>query len=136
MREIKFDAFIQIKKPTNDEQEFEHLPFSELLHEEFILFKDGILTTDEEDEHHKTIIRQYTGRKDKNGVEVYHKDIVVDDLSRHFWIEWNTAEGKWFLQPLYQHDGNTFYSNILQDISNLKFTKVIGNIYENKELLG
>ncbi len=77
-------------------------------------------------------IGQYTGLHDKNGKEIYEGDIVKALIS-----------GRWFVgKVIYEHSGFTI------DVMNNKelefgrrgiiehWTEVIGNIYENPELLG
>ena len=78
------------------------------------------------------ILMQYTGLHDKNGKEIYEGDIVKALIS-----------GRWFVgKVIYEHSGFTI------DVMNNKelefgrrgiiehWTEVIGNIYDNPELLG
>ena len=73
--------------------------------------------------------QQYTGLKDKNGKEGYHKDIVDFKHTRStgYWIvEWNDSEAKYVLR-------SEMYGEI--PLRKIKEAVIIGNIYENKEPL-
>jgi uncharacterized phage protein (TIGR01671 family) len=72
----------------------------------------------------EAVLMQYTGLKDKNGVEVYEGDILSGD----FIVVWRDAG--FHLQAQGVFDGNL----IIPFGDRMKF-EVIGNIYENKELL-
>lgn len=83
------------------------------------------------DDAHKVIpytdspIMQYTGLKDKNGKEIYEGDI----LHLEFYLDWIV---KWHEAGFHIHILNnpeTYYSLVPSN------REVIGNIYENPELL-
>ena len=65
----------------------------------------------------RIIIMQYTGLKDKNGVEIYEGDIFR--FYSPIWSRYVTAEIKWMFDPT------------MLDCED----EVIGNIYENPELI-
>lgn len=81
-------------------------------------------------------ISQYTGLKDKNGKEIYEGDIIKYSSQR-----WD-AKTKVFVSPLINKEVVTDMVEWLQDygysteeLGMYKEIEVIGNIYENKELL-
>ena len=97
------------------------------------------------DNGRKTIPFQYTGLKDKNGKEIYERDVVrcfyetwdfrtdrrEPELLDRAWIngityvEWNDCGG-WY--PFVDNDDGMPYPDT-------ELSEVIGNIYENPELL-
>ena len=80
------------------------------------------------------ILMQSTGLKDKNGKEIYEGDIVRFALTDGF--NYATDEDgvvTYKLGAFYVVNGLTEY--LISDINNNK-VEVIGNIYQNPELLG
>lgn len=82
-----------------------------------------------EEEFDDLIIMQSTGLFDKNGKEIFEGDIVnvycCDDVVEE--IVWSQSDCSWILQA---EDDYRYLANISQDTA-----EIIGNIYENPELL-
>ena len=83
----------------------------------------------------KNSIGQYTGLKDKNGVEIYEGDIVtiMDCEPSLYKICYWDNNFKWGVEYIGNDKTNWQYEN-LEEFSYEDF-EVIGNIYENPELL-
>ncbi|TES89943.1 MAG: hypothetical protein E3J87_11055 [Candidatus Cloacimonadota bacterium] len=81
------------------------------------------------------IIRQYTGLKDKNGKEIYEGDILEHLKSKHTYkIEWDEESASYYMQGINPAWTGFYFSNHHTEIYDDDF-KIIGNIYENPELL-
>lgn len=70
-------------------------------------------------------IMQYTGLKDKDGVMIYEGDIV----------KWVDSDGNIRINDVFFKDGAFRICNSFFEISEYGQLEVLGNIYENPELL-
>ena len=71
-------------------------------------------------------ISQFTGLKDKNGKEIYEGDIILKDSSFKGAIVWEKINCRFKIKREKSYD---FF------LSEGTYCEVIGNIYENPELL-
>lgn len=111
-REIKFRAWNYVQKVMLGAISIEHLLT------EPPLSKNGV---------DELIIMQYTGLKDEDGVEIYEGDIIYC-WGRNLRIVWCSGDASFFAESI---DGTIFESG--QEWGNN--CSVVGNIYQNKELL-
>ena len=72
-----------------------------------------------------TQLMQYTGLKDKNGVEIYEGDLATDAHNEHYEVVFSDASFA------VVHEGNVIEP--LNDVASE--IEIIGNIYENPDLL-
>ena len=87
-----------------------------------------------------TMLMQYTGLKDKNGVEIYEGDVVKElcpywaGKDDFYWV----GKVVYVLNPLgfiYEWETTRGVDSRRLELRNYRNLEVIGNIYQNKELL-
>ena len=72
------------------------------------------------------VLQQYTGLHDKNGEEIYEGDIIRDNEKKNHKVLWDSSLYGW----------SPFGCHIPWSVGSLpKHFEVIGNIYENPELV-
>lgn len=112
-REIKFRAWDEKLTQMFYVDIYEYMSWNEISQDEAISYNAR-----------KNSLMQYTGLKDENGKEIYEGDIIKSTWNgRKYVVKWNEAEGEW-----------GFCSDCNTD-TKYKGTNVIGNIYENPELI-
>jgi uncharacterized phage protein (TIGR01671 family) len=115
MRDIKFRAYDSNNKVMDYDPgvdvDWGRVSLNEILSKEFV---------GDNDRNAGYTFMQYTGLKDKNDVEIYEGDIVTMTAYAGSTVEFLTGSYWFGGKPLWEyHD----------------LTEVVGNVYENKELL-
>lgn len=83
-------------------------------------------------------LMQFTGLKDKNGVEIYDGDILEnhrDKKIKLFIVMWLVAETGFGLHYIRRSECHTTYFNQFYNLKEILELQVVGNIYENTELI-
>lgn len=77
------------------------------------------------------VLMQSTGLKDKEGTEVFEGDILHHQIQTEytFIVKYDKDNGRWYGDGL----SRTYRIDITKEF--LQYYKIIGNVYENKELL-
>lgn len=139
MREIKFRAWVK--------KDYDGHGIADYMEGDASCFNDPF----EEHKHGNIVLMQYTGLKDKNGVEIYEGDILkFDDMGEdgyeysegfdfensasvcfkngRFELENFRSNNSGVLNEMNQEDHETFIAIFIQ-------SKIVGNIYEHPHLL-
>ena len=130
MREIKFRAWDE----ANNEMVYSDKEDCFYINTKGVLFMYSKKPTKKGEDYHKDYnVMQYTGLKDKNGVEIFEGDLlrVLDNKNGVLQVEFKNAYvGGWVLTHNSTDDWLSLGARKSEDI------EVIGNKYENPELLG
>ena len=79
--------------------------------------------------HPEAVLMQYTGLKDKNGVEIYEGDLLTDADGRIGSVLWSMAG--WYYQNM---NGTYGLWAVVDNFIGGRQLCVVGNIYENPDL--
>lgn len=126
MREIKFRAWDKDEMEMVTDEQIQTINMRGT--GEWEIFHGSGFLNGQQNRHRNIEIMQYTGLKDKNGKEIYEGDILKDDDSdRLECVVWDSA-GWW--EKVIKTD--TLMYPLIREI---QYKTIIGNIYENPELL-
>ena len=83
----------------------------------------------------QVILMQYTGCRDKNGIEIYEGDVIKDKYDKIWLVQWYVGAFV-ITNKIPDSDGQTSTYSHFSNVSNHHFYyEVIGNMWDNPELL-
>lgn len=141
MREIKFRAWDNVENKMYFIGEEDEIVFS--------FESNGIVATDIRENYtdefktlHHLIYMQYIGLKDsapeeEHPMEIFESDILFDPVNDEYYIvTWDESYANFFLKNIDESPGKPDYDFAEYDTDVCDGLYVVGNIYENPELLG
>ncbi|MFJ7663721.1 YopX family protein [Lysinibacillus sp. NPDC097162] len=132
-REIKFRSFIEHTDSTGGPNNYSYMNFELDFHGSVneIFAQSGIKPLNAL--HNRITYMQYTGLKDKSGKEIYEGDILTDHGDEGpLYIEYSTVHAAFVFVDKFDPPGTTLYTTTCISYGGFE---IIGNIYENPELL-
>ena len=147
MREVKYQAYLTdenrmvqvevLNLIKNTKGEHEYLSIGFYLDEEDKIEGTGFVLSEAK-------LRQYTGLKDSNttlvypdGIEIYEHDILYDPITNdYFIVTYDENYANFFLKNVDDSPDKPDYDFAEYDTDVCNSLYVVGNIYENPELLG
>lgn len=128
MREFKFRACEEEKNTWTNWKCYDNMFY-------FMNKYTGVWIRD--DEFERFTLMQYTGLKDKNGIDVYEGDIIHAEGHCQGEGNFNTGEHDYNFTGVVIWDKKQLtYTCSRYKLSELDEVTIIGNIYENSELIG
>ena len=100
------------------------------LHTGTVYFIASFETPEIENAVEESTVGQFTGLKDKNNVEIYEGDILDIGNDYKVYVNWDLLNARF---SLYQHTGHK--SNVTLDMTTSITYEVVGNIYDNLEVI-
>ena len=83
----------------------------------------------------EVVVMQYTGCRDKNGLEIFEGDVIKDKYDKTWLVQWYVGSFV-ITNKIPDSDGQTSTYSHFSNVSNHHFYfEVIGNMWENPELL-
>lgn len=134
-REIKFRAW---DKDKNEMYKPIHEAYRGNLFELLVSFSGDLIAHTMKGIEHQSlfpnrfILMQFTGLKDKNGVEVYEGSILKDKVGNLFLVEWDNVFSMFMGNQI--SDGQPCGDKQLEPCF-WDHSEITGNIHENPELL-
>lgn len=128
MREVKFRLWL-------DNEMLSHEQLIRMDQDTHAMYT--IITKEKQEEG--TVLMQYTGLKDKDGVEIFEGDVLRRvseewDVDAVYKVVWGGIDyPAWDVKPWYEGESN-FFSDY-ENADEWGTLEIIGNIYENPELL-